>query len=74
MTIKLTIAKSFKISHPKPPAPTTKTLASANGDDEELFAISSKGSNSPFGKSPVSLPNGEGRLNNVKRFPRSSFL
>ena len=75
-TLKLTIAKSFNISQPKPPAPTTKTLACVNGSRAFAFALPTRswiGSNSPLGKAPVSLPKGEGRDKSVKRSPRSLF-
>mmetsp|Transcript_29909 Transcript_29909/g.88909 ORF Transcript_29909/g.88909 Transcript_29909/m.88909 type:complete len:151 (-) Transcript_29909:1370-1822(-) len=67
-------ARSFSNSHPRPPAPTTRTLALVRGEDggsgPDFKAIAlSSGSNSPMGSAPVSFANGDGRLRRVRRDP-----
>lgn len=71
----LDMARSFRISHPSPPAPTTNTravermewwcwlaLGDADGDAD--------GSNSPIGSAPVSLAKGDARERRVASDPR----
>ena len=64
------IAKSFNISHPKPPAPTTNILEDSSALLLPLPLQFFEASNSPTGKEPVSFPNGLLRVSSVDKFPR----
>jgi len=66
----LDMARSLRISHPNPPAPTTNTRDLASGEVEFTFSIAV---NSPIPHAPVSFANGDARLNNVAREPRFSL-
>lgn len=69
------MARSFRISHPSPPAPTTSTLAESRDEGTESSAVqvaleASSGTNSPQASGPVSFPKGEGLLKRVMSEPR----
>ena len=58
------MARSLRISHPRPPAPTTMTGA-VERMDLDTSASTDMGSDSPMGRAPVWLVKGDGRLRSV---------